>query len=309
MFYPAEIKSIIYILSIALFPAFINTLCEALLISLQKARYILYTSLIRETFMLLLSFAFLFIFHSLYLVMLAIIISRLIGGLLYIYFLGKNSIKIHTRIDPIFFQNIFKVVTIFVLISILSTILLEADILILSKTTSVTEIGIYSIAKKIMRLMFIFVYSIITALFPIISHKYYVSKEKFLSLYRDSFKVIFLLSSFLVFITFSSSAWLIKIFFGKAFIESITVTKILIFSIVPLGLSFLFSRFLIIANLQKRDLLVLFIGLMSIIVLGISMSLSWGYIGMGIAVVVSSLILFGLHYLFVRVNIIKPMFT
>ena len=305
LFYPPEIKLIIYILSIALFPAFINTLCETLLISLQKAKYILYTSLLREAFMLLLSFVFLSVFPSLYLVMLAIIISRLIGGLVYIYFLAKNGIKIYTKIDPIFFKNIFKVVTAFALISILSNIFLEADILILSKTVAVAEVGIYSIAKKIMRLMFIFVYSIITALFPIISHKYYVSKEKFLSLYRVSFKVILLLSSFLVFITFLSVVWLIKIFFGKAFIDSVIVTKILIFSILPLSLSFLFSRFLIVSNRQNKDLLALCIGLLLFIIAGILSALKWSYTGMAFASVISITILFGIHYLFVKKYVIS----
>ena len=306
MFYPSEIKSIIYVLSIALFPAYINTLCEVLFISVQKAKYVFYVSLVREIFLLLLSIMFLFIFHSLYLVMLAIIISRIIGGLLYFYFLAKIGIKASLGIDPVFFKNICKVIPTFVLISIFSTIFLEADMLILSKTTAIADVGIYGIAKRILRMMFIFTYSIITALFPVISHSYHVSKWQFLSLFRTSFKNIFFLSSSLVVIALLFSPCFISIFFGKDFIHSVSVTRVLVFSIVPLSLIFLFSRFLIVANCQRQDLLALVIGLVSIVLLGISMSLSWGYIGMSIAVVISTVILFSAQYLFVQADVIKP---
>jgi len=307
MSYPGEIKNVIYLTGILLLPAFVNFLSETIFIALRKTKFLLYVALIREASLLALSILFLMQGRGIFSVIMAIFISRIIGLCLFIYFFAKIKLKLIPRIDIFFLKDVLGMIPVFVLISVVSSVFFEIDTLILSKIVTISEVGIYSIAKKIVRANFLFIFGAATAMFPVISQSFSSSKGKILHLYRLFLKYIFLLSIALLLITLLFAPLVIRLFLGRKFMDALPIIKILIWSVLPWSLSFLLSRFLISCGQQNKDLLALGIGLLSFAVFGIFLSFKWANYGMAFASIISMAILAGAHYFLTKKYVITPL--
>lgn len=304
--YPWEVQRLIYAVGLLLLPYFLNFLSETICIALQKAQFVLYTALVREASMFILSIIFLAAGRNVLYVIAAIFLSRCIGLFVFGYFFYRIKVKPVLRLDNIFIKKLLRMLPVFVFISIISSLFWEIDIIILSKIVTVSEVGIYSIAKKFVRANFILLYGVATALFPVISYAFASSKEQFKRLYALSTRYIFLLSALIVLAMLWCIPIFIRAFLGSRFIDSIPIAKILVWSIIPWSLSFLLSRFLIAGGRQDKDLLALCIGLVSLSILGIALSYKSGAVGMGLANVISLIILVCMHYLFVKKYVMRP---
>lgn len=303
--YPWEVQRLIYAVGLLLLPYFLNFLSETICIALQKAQFALYTALVREAVMLILSIVFLAVGRNILYVIAAIFLSRCIGLLVFGYFFYRIKVKPILHLDTVFIKNLLRILPVFIFISIIFSLFWEIDIIILSKIVTLSEVGIYSIAKKLVRANFILLYGVATALFPVISYAFTSSKEEFKRLYALSMRYIFLLSVFMVLAMLWGIPIFIRLFLGSRFIDSIPITKILVWSIIPWSLSFLLSRFLIAGGRQDKDLLALSIGLVSLTILGIALSYKSGVVGMSLAIIISLIILVCMHYFFVKKYVMR----
>jgi len=288
MGYSYDIKKAIYIIGFVLLPTFVNSLSEAIFIALEKAKYAFFVSFIRDLFMVSGGIFFLFRYHSIYLVLITIIIVRFLSSFFFVYLLIRHNIKLSLKIDFTFIHNIARIISTFVLIAILANIFLEIDIIILSKIRDMAEVGFYSVAKKFMKMGFLFIFSFVTALFPIISKTFKLSKDTFYKLCSMIFKyTLMFIFPIIIAINFLSSD-VIFLFFGKDFVASVIILRILIWSLIPLSMIFLQSRILIAADHQNKDLCALAIGLIISVTLIITLTLKWGYFGTSLAVLIST---------------------
>ncbi|MFH1063097.1 MAG: oligosaccharide flippase family protein [Candidatus Omnitrophota bacterium] len=302
--YPLLTKKLIFIIGVGLFPGFINYLAESIFIGLEKSKYLFFGVLIKAIGILLFSLFFVLIGWKLYGVMLAIVIGYILSAVFLIGCFLREKIKIDKIIDKEFIKKFKDVFSTFFLINILVSIFYAVDIIIISKIVSIEDVGIYSIAKRAVRMGFVFVFSIVTALFPIISKTIFSKRNDFRIIYGKSLRLIFLLSFGLTMILILISAPFILFVYGDAYSKAIQLFRILSCNIIFLSLSFLFSRFIISAGQQSKDLLALGLSLGCLFILAPVFTYKWGITGMAYASLIAQIILCGIHYYILKQYVI-----
>jgi len=303
--YSPSIMKVIATLSIVLFPSFLNLLAETVFIGLKKAGFAFYTAIIREAVWLLLSMWWLSMGQGINAVLYAFVISRVIGVGLLVFFLHRERIFWWKNFHWIGFKEMVGLIPTFLMINLLSNLLMEVDVILLSKLVPVAEVGLYNLAKRVLRVSFTMVFSIVTAMFPVIVETMHKKrKEIFLCFNGFSFRILMISSIIAIFVSIFAHA-IITVFLGPAFIQSVGYIHVLIWKIIPLSLGLLWSRFLIAANQQNKDLLALIIGLPMFLGLGILFVRVWGVIGMAYADILIFICIALCHLFFVNRTIFQ----
>jgi O-antigen/teichoic acid export membrane protein len=294
--YSEGIFRLICFSTLILLPNFLNTISETLLIGLKKPQVALYASAIRDVIWFGLSFWGIHHFKNIDCVVVAFFISRVVALFIYLYLFAREKIGLVARPQ----WKGLSYLQSFIFINIFSNVLMEIDIVILSKFASVAEVGFYSIAKKIIRVSFILLFSMTTASFPIISEAMGQGMEIVRSQFRMFSQRVLWISLALAIAIFGLSPFIIQIFFGKGYQPAIEIIHILIWRIIPLGLSFLWSRFLIAAHQQDRDVQALVMGFLIYVGVGIVLLKNYGYLGFAASDVIAITALALIHFLFVK---------
>ena len=291
---PAVMRSI-GISSIVLYPCFLNLLAETVFIGIKKSKFAFYTAIVREASWFGLSIWALSISADINLIIESFIGSRIIGVVLFVFFLKDQQIHWLKGSYWLGLKQMINLIPTFLLINVLSNLLLELDVIILSKFVPLADVGFYNVTKKILRVSFILIFSMVMAWFPTIVEAVHKNRGQVRSYFRGfSVRMSIVSISIAVSICIAADP-IVHLFLGAAFMPSVKFIHILIWKIVPLSLSFLWSRFLIAAHQQNKDALALIFGLLLFLVLSIAFIKRWGTIGMAYADVLTLTCLAGIH--------------
>jgi len=301
---PIIIKSV-YLSSIVLFPCFLNLLAENIFIGLKKARYAFYNAIVREMTWLLLSVCWLSMGKDYNAVIEAFIVSRIMGVILLAFFLRREQIHWWKGFHWHGFKETINLIPTFFFINLSSNLLLEIDIIILSKMVPVADVGFYSVAKKILRGGFMLIFSMISALFPSIVENIHQSRSHILFYFKKLTLRMFIINFSIATVVCILAHTIIILFMGHAFIPSVRFIHVLIWKIVPLAFVFLWSRFLLAANQQNKELLALMTGLPLFLITSVLFVRMWGAVGMAYADVLTISLLALIHLYFVNRTIFR----
>ncbi len=293
-------------LSLVFLPGFVNIIAELVFIARHRADLAFALALTREGSMVLLSILWLLQGHGLRGVLWALILSRLLGAALAMILFKALGVKLSRRLQPEFLKRLLVLIPPFLLINVLSNVLLEIDILILSSLVPAPEVGLYMVAKKLVRASFLLTFSVVTALFPDISQAFQRSDRRFEGLFKVLWRRTFWASSGLAGLVFLLAEWVVFLTYGPQYAPAATLMQILAWILVPLSLSFLLSRFLIIGDQQNKDLTALAIAVMVLAISGITGALGWGAYGMAVANLLSISLLAVIHFGLAQKFLFKP---
>jgi len=288
MKYGRNTKIATYIVSLSLFPNSLILLTQAIFIAFAKARYAFFVAIAEAMVKVIFSLVALTLGYGINSLMGIQLFSKFIGSILSIYFVIRCTRSFRIEIDFNFCRNILKEFAFtFALITILGSILTKIDIIVLSGIRGITEVGWYGPASKLTWFGYTFILAITTTFFPIASKLFAVSGELFEVASRQSLKYFTaMLLPFLI-VGFLVSDRLILFCFGREFMNSVIVFKILIWSIFFIGLCGFCDSILIVGNKQRQTIYTLCFSLIVSLILNISFSYRWGYIGTSIAFLLS----------------------
>ena len=305
--YSFPVKVSLLLSSISLLPSFLNVLAESIFIGLKKARIAVTAAFVRESTWLVLSVGALAMSQDINLLIGAFVISRFVGVAMFIFFLHQEGLRWPNVIHWDKLLGLRHVLPTFLCINVANNLLQELDVIILSKFVPVADVGYYSVAKKILRVSFIIIFGLIMALFPVIVETLHKAHDSVVRCFEEYTLRVLYLSCLIAVTVFFLVGPLIGLVLGQGFTPSIALVQALIWKIIPLSLSFLWSRFLIAANHQSRDMLALAMGLGVYLVTSILWVKQWGIIGMVYADLLCIGLLAFLHFMFTDRAVLRRM--
>ena len=207
-------------------------------------------------------------------------------GLICIYYKDEKNINL-----SIFDKKILKSLlrdSLPLMFSIVAiTVYSKIDQIIINKMLNETSVGIYSVAVKISECWYFVPGLICSSLLPAIIN----SKKTDSSLYKKRINFLYFLllvfGSLMAFMVFVLSKPIILLMFGLEYIESIKVSQIYAWSIIPTFVMSGFWSYLLSENYTKVYLVITIIGAISNIVLNILLIPHFGIIGSAYATLVS----------------------
>jgi O-antigen/teichoic acid export membrane protein len=289
-----------YMLSIALIPNTLSTICQAICRAFEKFEYIAYASIVGNAVRVTLGLIVLFNGYGLYYLIVVVTGSYFVVFLMSSYFVHKcipEAQRSGYKPNLALCKWIIVSSPVFALILISSDIRLNIDTLVLTNLMGSWDVGIYNAGNKLTNLFRLGASSYILALQPIIFKLSESSKEKFQRACTESIRYLFILILPVITFVMMSSEKIILLIFKEEFLPSADVLRILIWMLLLYGMNQIYANVLISNNDQKVNLLANLVSTAVSVVLNIAMIPKFGYIGAGVASIVSyALILFIQHY-------------
>lgn len=174
-----------------------------------------------------------------------------------------------------------------ILSSIMITIYMRIDQVMLRNLSSVSEVGIYSVSVKISESWYFIPVIICASLFPVLISAKEISNDNFIKKYASINDILALLSFVVAIVVSFLSEFIILILFGEEYAQASQVLTIHIWTGVFVAIGILRSKYLIILNQQKIGFYCLFLGAVINLVLNFIFIPKYGAIGAAIATLVS----------------------
>ncbi|MBI2195748.1 MAG: flippase [Candidatus Levybacteria bacterium] len=193
---------------------------------------------------------FIFLELGFYGIISTVLLGNLVGLGITVGLLRRN-INFNFNLDRNLARKIFILSLPIGFTSLFSLAYFKLDTIILSVVRDSSEVGIYSLAYKILENVIVIWGFYMASVFPLLSkYKAENKKNKFNNLFRNSYFIAAALSFIIVPISYFAAPFIISIFAGAEFSGSATALRILIFALPLLfANNILYYRFLI-----KRDM-------------------------------------------------------
>ncbi|VAW49609.1 hypothetical protein MNBD_GAMMA03-272 [hydrothermal vent metagenome] len=281
--YSNEIKYLVTILSLALFPMVICQVYESVFIAHQKQQFYFITFFIGNFFKVIIGYFCIVHRPDLSWLMWIITASMMLSLIGTIYVSHKklfNLKKSFFDIKKWYSHKInFQTMKIFSFISIGMVIFTRIDIILISKIRGEIETGIYSIANKFIYLAYLLLIGITTAMYPRLNKHYKDSMQTFKKKYYQYKGIIFGVICFCSITIHLYSKSIIVFVYGQEYLEAMIPLKILLWSIFPMGFMLFYYNILLILNQQKAILKIISICLVISLPITIFLTYYWGYVG------------------------------
>lgn len=298
--YPTDVRIGVYIISFSLLATTMNEYCQAVFAAFEKfgqnTIIILASSVVRTVAAIL----FLIFGYGLFALISVILAVNFFELMLKLIVVKKMVGTIPLKIDPTFQKNLIRMVPTFTLISVLSVIYWRIDILMLSKMTTMVEVGIYAAAYRLMETCKGLPLSVARAMFPGLSQicgsdttRAKVMTEKIIK--WTALMIIPLAAGISML-----SGEIIFFFYKTKFMAAVPVLQILIWTIVPYGFAMILANLLVASNLQKYDLRVNLFAFGLNLILNYFFIKQFSYLGASYATLISIILFFILQNYFVR---------
>jgi len=228
---------------------------------------------------------------GLYSILNTILIGNLVGSFLIILVLRK-FITFDFKFDFNLAKKIVRQSLPVGLTSILTLLYFKIDILILSIFRGAEEVGIYSLAYKVLENILVLWGYYMASTYPLLAKLIKREKTEFESLFGKSFKIAILGGIGIFVLGWVLAPLIIRMLGGGKFKESILVLKVLLFSLPFLLVNNLFYHNFLVRKQPQKILKILSFSLFFDITLNYALIPTYGYFAAALVVVFTQLSIF-----------------
>ena len=297
--YPSEVVNSIRVMGLALVFYTVSSYSQAFLQSFEKMEYCSFLLIAETVWKVFWGTIILKAGYSVFWVIVAVASAHLVSMIMGLVFVNRHVSRLRFKIDFKFVRSLLRQVPTFFTLYIVVMIYWNMDVLMLSKMRGMLEVGYYSAAYRILSIGKSLTNCYIVAVFPVISHLYINARDKFSYSCIRSIKYLFVFTLPIAIVTTILANPLLSFLYGKAFVESTRALQVLIWTLVLFPIANIMGNALIASHHQKIDLLVNTIGAVFNILLNFLLIPRFGYLGAGIATLISITLFVTIQYWFV----------
>ncbi len=286
----AETIRATYVLSFALLPITLGTICESICRAYERIDYIAASWVIGNLFRVGLGVYVLMSGYGIYHLNLVVTASYVVIMFCDMYFVYQSVPRDATAIGNLdwdFCKWIVWSSPVFTLILLAAALRANMDTLLLTKFMKEADVGIYSAGNKLVNIFRLGASSYVMALQPVIFRLSESEKERFERVAVESIRYLFIMIiPIIVFVMFLSDN-IVLFIFKKEFLPTASVLSILIWMVLLYGLNQIYANIIISNNDQTINLLGNIASASTCILLNVLMIPRFGYIGSAIASLIS----------------------
>ena len=170
----------------------------------------------------------------------------------FIYGFSRHMVKIKPMIDFVYFRHALKTALPIAVSLVLVLIYFKLDTVMLSVMKPAQDVGIYSVAYKVLEAVIFLPAIYIGLVMPLLSRFAVKSRAEFIKTFKSAFNVITIFALYFSAYIFLMSDWIVKAIGGADFLPASPVLKILSFAIFLIFFGNLGGNAIIALNLQKK---------------------------------------------------------
>ncbi|MFC1735111.1 flippase [Candidatus Hydrogenedentota bacterium] len=242
----------------------------------------------------------------------ATVLASIIRLVIVLALVSRYISKLSFKIDPALCRMLATTGVYFVGLTFLSRIFWRVDMIMLSRIpvenstlTLMEQVGIYGAARKLLAVAFILPQSLGFALFPVVSRKHATGNGSLKCIVEIAVKSLFIVIMPIAIAITVLSPIIIDMFYGDKFVLAGRALQLLIWTRIPLCGILVMSRVLLASGNQKIDLRINIVGVIGNILLNMALIPPYGYMGAGVATIITLCMFLGLQWAFITKRLFK----
>lgn len=188
-----------------------------------------------------------------------VVVSEVVHFLL-IHFFARATTRVKLSVDRGYWLETLKTAFPIAVSLVFVLVYFKLDTVLLSIMKPAYDVGVYSVAYKVLEAVIFLPAIYIGLVMPILSRHAFSNRIEFVKTFRKAFDVISIFALWFSAYLFLMSDWVIKIIGGSGFAESGPVLKILSLAIFLIFFGNLGGNAIIALNLQKKAMWIYFAG-------------------------------------------------
>ncbi|MEM4260707.1 MAG: flippase [Candidatus Woesearchaeota archaeon] len=259
---------------------------------LERMEYITYLTIIEKSFLCLIGIGVLLLGFGLAALGFVYLLSNIILITTGIFIFQKKYSKIKFQNNKYYIKSLTKEALPFILASLFSVLYNRMDIYFLTSYRTLSEVGLYNAAYRIIDAQMFIPVSIVSAVFPPLARCYSSSLKDFYLIHSRSFYFLLFLGICLTIVTYFMSTKIITLLYGEKYLYAVEVLKILSFILPFYFLNYLLGSTLIAVGREIYSTISLIIGATLNMLLNYYFIGSYGINGIALAKVISEITVF-----------------
>jgi len=298
MNYGRETSFAIFLISIGLLPYSLSTICEAVFQAWEKMHYIAYANIPTNIIKIILTISLLSSREGLYFVIIILSASYVLISAIEWLLILRNIVFPRLKIDLNLSLNLFKSSITFLGIDSIIAISSSINIIILSKISNETNVGLYSASNQMLVPLSLIYQNIVLSVFPMMCRRFETNIQ---GLKQFSEQLIELLLNIalpvIIGLVFLSNSALLLLYGHKDFTLASTVLCIIAWNLILTALTHVLGQVLIASLREKLTLRIVVINAIVSLVFGLILVSQFGLIGAALAAVITKIVDFFQHYI------------
>jgi len=260
---------------------------ESIFIAFEKVQFIVYVAVVENTLKV---FAGLWLLHA------GFGVRSLIASFLALRFvaLGLDLMLFHWQISPLAWQydrrllgDLLRNVPVFGGILVVATLYARADVFMLSKMASLAAVGFYTAAYRLFAISQVIPKSFNTSIYPVLSNLFIQSPESYRRVKALSIRYILVGLLPIAAGIHGLAEPIMQLLFGREFVVAAPVLKVVIWTLVPYGVTKVLASSLFASDRQVVDLKVNLMGVAVNVTLNLVLIPRFGSLGCAWATLIS----------------------
>ena len=297
MRYSTDTAAIVVLLGLGLLPRSLSTVCEGVFQAREQMHFIAYANGLASLVKVGLAFLILSRGHGLGGLVMLLVVSQLATLGVEWWLMLKHITRPRFQIDPRFSLRMIRSTSTFLGIDGVVGIWASLNILILSTLATETEVGYYSAVSQVMVPVMLVLESIALSVFPAMCRRFQVSLQDSKAIAQGLIEIMLTIALPVVIgLSFLADGVLLLVYGRDDFLLASGALRILVWSLIPLGLDHVLGKVLVATLREKVTLRIVTIDLVVALVLGLLLVRWLGVTGAAIAAVITKLVDFFQHY-------------
>jgi O-antigen/teichoic acid export membrane protein len=277
--YAPDTRLAVMIGALSLLPAAISVLAEAVLVALDRSKYVGLGIAAESFFRIALGFIVLVLGFGISGLFVVLIATRVGQLLFYAALLARQLPTVEWRVTSASLRALMRDWRVFACENWLSTLYLSLDVVLLSLFHGEAAVGIYEAAHKLIRFGSVAARCFTTAVFPTIARLHVDAKETFQKVNLHSIKYILAAILPVVIAITLLAPQIVLLVFDEQYAGSTPVLQILAWMLIPQFLNPFLSHVLFARSDQRQSLMVAAVALAAFLCAAMLLIPTWGAVG------------------------------
>ncbi|MDQ7054812.1 MAG: oligosaccharide flippase family protein [candidate division KSB1 bacterium] len=296
------------IISLSLVAAAMAEAYEGIIGGFEKLSRVGLAWFIENVSRVLISIALLFAGFGLFSLLWVYIAVRYLKAIYYYFYIRRLIGSQPASVSWPFIKELLVQARVFALIMVCVMIYWKADVVMLQSMKTTDDVGYYSAAHRIFMMARILVTGFMTSFFPVIANLYKTSAAQFEKACKQAIRFLVIITVPIAIAVSLLARPILMFVFGEDLLPSVLVLQILIWVVVPYGISQVFAYALVSSNRQRFDLYVNILSMFANLLLNYLLIPKYNYYGAAAATLISIhiYVLFQLPFIFPRIFSLQP---
>ncbi len=298
MGYSLDTATVIMMMSLGIIPYALANVCEGIFQARERMSFIAYANGPANIFKVITAVIILEQGFGVYMLTIALVLTHLFILLIEWYFLVRYIVRPRLQIDFSFCSTILKQVIPFLGIDSVAAIWASLNILLLSKMTGETEVGLYNAANQVLVPAYLVLRSLTISVYPIMCRKFDTGLHDLKRVYEYLLEMVLAVTVPAAVGIFFLAEPILLLFYGdEGFLQAATVLRIVAWVLIPLSFTTTFGHTLQASLNERINLRIVIVNTIISLILGIILIYPFGIIGAAIALVASRVVDMIQHYI------------